>query len=198
MTRLLALFLLIPCLSFADKIEYLDVDVVVLNEESEGAGTKIVPTLGVVPRGIFGRPIQALELPISGPGASKVMFPLFYIESVVDRFADTSESEEVTVEPATTRLSRVSTGGVVVEDKNYFIGGGFKHPLDSSDLVLLYVDQPCTISGNQLFGSDVFNINLKFKRSGLHWISIDLQGNVENISVNGKVIYELFYEAPPN
>ena len=174
---LLAPFLLFPGVTEAQFPEFLDANVVW--SSAPGATVKLTaddvqPIFNFIPGALYGTPSEDLPIiPIGSVGTTRVQFPLYLLNPLVDSFAEpfTAESTEsgLRADPADTRLVRIGTF-FLPTTLPYFDSAGFLDEESGNQLMLIYVDRPSTISGAVQIGAKRITHELVFDEAGFHWV----------------------------
>lgn len=160
-------------------VEYLDSD-----EQSlpiEHFPSNIVLWFPYIAGSIFGNPDSETYFYIRLNGASSFSYDLLQVEEDVKQYASTLSQEYsslgLSVEPEGASLARIGTfalDGNTGKDIGW--GYGFKEPHDHSDMVLIYVDQPCSIGGEFELGGQSYSHDIDIESAGFHWLIIEKHG----------------------
>jgi hypothetical protein len=92
--------------------------------------------------------------------------------AAIDRASTVVKSPEMKVEPKETRFGRVGTFPHAVDGNRSLGGGAFYDPATRSNVLLVYVDRPCTMGGSVRRYGMVLEVDLKFAEAGFHWVRL--------------------------
>ena len=152
----------------------------------------ISPTFQFIPGEIFGSPIEDVVLPISKGDNSMLSAPLADWQELASA-ASAPLSERflelgLRAEPVNTKLTRMATYAYdEVHDAEI---GGYLDELGKDHLlILIYVDRPCTITGEITFRGQKYDHKIELSRPGFHYLSADQEGSIRETIVSGKVLF---------
>jgi len=77
------------------------------------------------------------------------------------------------IEPQDTRIGRLGTFAYSLEDGQQIGAGGFIDKGTRRNLILLYVDRPCRLTGVLSMEERTYRHELEFAEQGFHWIVVE-------------------------
>ena len=77
------------------------------------------------------------------------------------------------IEPQDTRIGRLGTFAYSLEDGRQIGAGGFIDPATRRNLILLYVDRACRLTGELSMENRTYRHELEFAEQGFHWIVVE-------------------------
>ena len=133
----------------------------------------MAPVIGFIPGEIFGNPDhQRGFLPVAPAGSGEILFPLYLLADDTDDFAEPlngrSRRAGLEIEPDDTRLLRLATF-FLSRGSPRLPGAGIASAETQRDIVIVYVDQACRVTGT-LDGPLVVEHDISFPSAGFHLV----------------------------
>jgi hypothetical protein len=95
------------------------------------------------------------------------------IDRTILPLSDEWQQSGLNIEPQDARIGRLGTFAYSLEDGQQIGAGGFIDTTTRRNLILLYVDRPCRLTGELSMDNRTYRHELEFAEKGFHWIVVE-------------------------